>query len=202
MLTLSSLEDRGKVEADFLKSFEINVLGVYRTVSAFLPLIQKGTLKKVVCISTGMADNGTSSPSLQKLFPGISPPGLIVCLFDAKIDMVSRFSIAISAPYAVSKAALNMLVAKYDAAYAKEGILFMAISPGLVNTAEGKTYTQEELAGVKAMVEQFKEYAPDFQGAISPAESVEKVLQVVDKASIGHGDGGSFVSHLGNKQWL
>lgn len=41
--------------------------------------------------------------------------------------------------YAASKAAVNMLVAKYNVAYGPKGILFMSISPGLVDTSEGKT---------------------------------------------------------------
>ena len=34
--------------------------------------------------------------------------------------------------YAASKAALNVIVAKFSAEYKKEGILFLSVSPGLV----------------------------------------------------------------------
>jgi NAD(P)-dependent dehydrogenase (short-subunit alcohol dehydrogenase family) len=44
-----------------------------------------------------------------------------------------------AAPYTISKAALNALVAKYNVAYRSQGILFMSISPGFVDTSEGKT---------------------------------------------------------------
>jgi NAD(P)-dependent dehydrogenase (short-subunit alcohol dehydrogenase family) len=93
------------------EAFEVNVVGVANTISAFLPLIKKSKIKKVITISSGMAD----------------------------LDLVNRFSVAISAPYTISKAAVNMLVAKYHGAYKAQGILFVAISPGFVDTSEGKT---------------------------------------------------------------
>ena len=52
------------------------------------------------------------------------------------------------------------------------------------------------------MMGKFLEYAPHFKGPISPQESVEKVLAVIEKSSVANGDGGSFVSHFGNKQWI
>jgi hypothetical protein len=57
------------------------------------------------------------------------------------------------------------------------------------------------LEGFKQMLSSFKDYAPDFMGPISPQQSVEMTLSVIDKASVDK-DGGQFVSHYGNKQWL
>lgn len=63
-------------------------------------------------------------------------------------DLINRFSIPIAAPYSISKAAVNTLVSKYNATFGKsEGILFMAISPGLVDTSEGKQPTEEDIQG-------------------------------------------------------
>lgn len=53
-----------------------------------------------------------------------------------------------------------------------------------------------------AMFGKFKEYAPNFSGPIPVEESVKLVRAVWDKASVANGDGGAFVSHYGNKQWL
>jgi hypothetical protein len=53
-----------------------------------------------------------------------------------------------------------------------------------------------------AMFSKFKEYAPDFSGPITVEESVKLVRAVWDKASVANGDGGTFVSQFGNKQWL
>lgn len=91
--------------------FNTNVVGVINTINIFLPLIQKSQVKKVITISTGMADT----------------------------DLVRNFDIYEAAPYCVSKAALNMAIAKYNARHGKDGILFLAISPGLVDTGNEGT---------------------------------------------------------------
>lgn len=71
-----------------------------------MPLLLKGQAKKAITLSTGMADP----------------------------EFVSDFSISVAAPYAISKAAVNLAVSKFDAQYREEGVLFMAISPGMVDT--------------------------------------------------------------------
>lgn len=58
---------------------------------------------------------------------------------------------------------------------------------------------QQVLADVSA---KFQEYAPHWKGPITPEQSVKQVISVFEKASLENGDGGSFVSHLGTKQWL
>ncbi|QDS76880.1 hypothetical protein FKW77_003716 [Venturia effusa] len=172
--TISEAEkDLPAVLEDFNKSIQINLVGIFNTVTAFLPLLRKSQVKKVISITTGMAD----------------------------LDFTLSYSIPTAAPYSISKAALNMLVAKYHNAYKEEGILFMGISPGMVATAENKTYTAEELEGFQSMVGAFKEYAPTFEGPITPQQSVDMVLKVIDQANVEE-NGGSFVSHYGNKQWL
>lgn len=167
-------DDPEAFDKDLLESFNANVLGTAHVVSSFLPLVRKGKEKKVIVTSSGMAD----------------------------IDIINRFDIAIAAPYSVSKAASNALVAKYHAAVGrKEGILFLSLSPGLVDTNEGKPLTEKEIEGGKAMGERFKEYAPDFRGPISPAESVAFQMKVIERATVEE-FGGGFVSHFGNQQWL
>lgn len=119
----------------------------------------------------------------------------------ADLDLINAYGVSAATPYTVSKAALNALVAKYNAAYGRsEGILFLGISPGVVNTKQS-ALREEDMKGFREMLGQFKEYEPDFQGPISPAESAERVLEVVGRASVGE-FGGGFVSHFGNKQWL
>jgi len=162
------------LEEDLMSSFKANVVGVAHTINAFLPLIKKGQGKKVITLSTGMAD----------------------------LDLVNRFSIPIAGPYSISKAATNMLVAKYNAALGKsEGILFMAISPGLVDTSEGAPMSEQDIQGGQAMGAMFAAYAPHFTGPITTEESVKMQLEVIDKATV-ETFGGGFVSHFGTKQWL
>lgn len=51
------------------------------------------------------------------------------------------------------------------------------------------------------MASKFAEYAPQWKGAVSPEESVQNVLSVIEKASIDD-NAGDVLSHLGNKRWL
>lgn len=162
------------LEEDLMASFRANVVGVANTVNLFLPLIRAGNEKKIITISSGMAD----------------------------IDLVNRFSVPIAAPYSISKAATNALVAKYNAALGKsEGILFLSLSPGLVDTSEGKPMSEQAIQGAQAMGALFQEYAPHFKGPITPEQSVEMCLKVIEDATVDT-HGGDFVSHFGNKQWL
>lgn len=87
-------------------NFNTNVVGVINTINTFLPLIQKSQVKKVISITSGFAD----------------------------ADLTTDFDLYESAPYSISKAALNMASAKYAARHGKDGILFLAISPGVVAT--------------------------------------------------------------------
>lgn len=64
----------------------------------------KGKVKKVIALTSGHAD----------------------------LDLINEFEVEISAVYAASKAALNVVVAKFNAQYKKDGVLFMSMSPGVV----------------------------------------------------------------------
>lgn len=85
---------------------KINVIGQIHLFTLFLPLILKGTAKKVIAISSGHAD----------------------------LTLVNRYDLEMAGLYTISKAALNMAVAKFSAQYKKDGVLFLSISPGSVDT--------------------------------------------------------------------
>ncbi|EMD33051.1 hypothetical protein CERSUDRAFT_98663 [Gelatoporia subvermispora B] len=160
------------LEEDIHKHIQVNVIGVIHTINAFLPLVRAGSTKKVISISSGLGDHAST--------------------------VVSGY--AFSAPYSISKAALNLAVAKYAAQYKDEGVLFAAISPGLVNTAQ-KPPSPEELEVFAQMVERFKVAAPGWDGRpLEPEQSVKMVLAVIDRLTIK--DTGAFLSHHGNKEWL
>lgn len=179
------------LEDDLLESFKANVVGASHVISAFLPIVRKSDIKKIVVTSSGMADE----------------------------VLVAEHSIAVGAPYAVSKSAVNMLTAKYHAAVGKsEGILVFAMCPGLVDTKEGNPMSEEDIKSQQALGAQFAEFAPHFTGEwrclfrcirltfvligpISPLESVEAQLKVIERATV-ENFGGKFVSHFGNKTWL
>ena len=52
------------------------------------------------------------------------------------MELTNQFELATAAPYCISKATVNLAVAKYNALYKQEGMLFMAISPGFVSTGD------------------------------------------------------------------
>jgi len=89
-----------------LDLFKVNAIGNTHLFNLIAPLVLKGRAKKVIAISSGFADK----------------------------ELMAKFDIHNSAPYAISKAALDMVVALFSAQYAKDGVLFMAISPGMVDT--------------------------------------------------------------------
>lgn len=107
-----------EMEKEIQTFWETNVNGAYRSMNAFLPLVKKSSIKKVVAISSGHADT----------------------------NLVTKYGVWEDAPYAMSKVALNMLIAKYDARFRSEGILFLSLSPGIVDVGkEGKFRTLPSL---------------------------------------------------------
>lgn len=73
-----------------------------------MPLVLKSPIKKVIAITSGMGD-----------------PEMAV-----KLDLYE------SPSYSISKIALNMAIAKFQAEYNNDGVLFLAICPGAVNTGQ------------------------------------------------------------------
>ena len=55
----------------------------------------------------------------------------------ADLEFVKQSEIGLSAPYAITKAALNMVNVKYAVDLKEEGFTFLAISPGYVATSDG-----------------------------------------------------------------
>ncbi|KAL2829082.1 hypothetical protein BJY01DRAFT_261396 [Aspergillus pseudoustus] len=177
--TLGDFHDNFEVlEEDLKFSFDINVVGLIKTVQAFLPLVQAATAgeKKVITISSGMSD----------------------------LDLINASELAVAGAYAISKAGVNVAVAKYNALYKNEGILFMGICPGNVAT-ERQTrgfQNEEDKARLAALAAKFMQLAPDWKGPMAPTESATAVLSLAHRSSIENGDGGSFVSRHGNKNWM
>jgi len=88
-----------------MQLFQTNVVGNIHLFNLFLPLVMKGRVKKVITISSGHAD----------------------------IDFINDLEVETSALYAASKAAMNVIAAKFNAQYKRDGVLFVSISPGLVD---------------------------------------------------------------------
>ncbi|KAJ6541829.1 hypothetical protein B0H19DRAFT_326217 [Mycena capillaripes] len=169
--TLDKFPTPEALEHDLLDNFKTNTIGMVHCTNAFLPLLRNGVAKKVISLSTPMAD-------------------LDVTLFG---EIVSEPS------YSITKAALNMVVAKYAAQFKSEGFVFLAISPGMVATSMLPTPGNHD-EEFKLLSKSIAKVAPDFKGPMSPEESVKLQLDVINRWTVEQS--GAFVSHLGNKQWL
>ncbi|KAI8945237.1 NAD(P)-binding protein [Xylaria longipes] len=168
-------KDPKKLEADMLDSFRTNVIGNVHLFNLYMPLILKGRAKKVITISSGMGD----------------------------IGLAREYKLALGAPYSISKTAMNATTAKFHAQYADQGILFLNICPGVVDTGVYDGITEEQTKAVMGQLAAFMVYSPRFKGPATPAESVEKILVQINKASLEAGYGGEFISHLGKgEKWL
>ena len=87
-----------------------NVLANIYLYSVFMPQILQGNAKKVLAITSGHSD----------------------------IDIVNKFDIYHGSLYATSKAAMNMINAKFSTRYKQYGVLFLGICPGAVDTGHIK----------------------------------------------------------------
>jgi NAD(P)-dependent dehydrogenase (short-subunit alcohol dehydrogenase family) len=94
------------MENDLNEIFQVNVVGNIHLFNIFLPLIKNGKTKKVVTISSGMTDE----------------------------KLAVEFSLFEAPSYSISKSAMNMVIAKFQAEFKEEGIIFMGVCPGTVNT--------------------------------------------------------------------
>ncbi|KAI1735260.1 NAD(P)-binding protein [Xylaria scruposa] len=165
-----------ELHEDFTKSMDVNVIGNIYLYNAFVPLVLKGKVKKVVAISSGMAD----------------------------IELCRDYDLYSGAVYACSKAAMNIVTAKYSAQYKKDGVLFLSICPGTADVGKIKPeeLTQKQIQEFGTLMGKFQQYQPNFKGPTTPELAVKDVIKTWENASLEKGDGGAFLSHLGSKQWL
>jgi len=169
-----------------------------------MPLVLKGKAKKVVTITSGFAD-----PELTR-----------------------TYDIGTAPLYSASKAAVNMIVAKFSAEYREQGVLFLAVTPGTVDVGQYNggmfslsslfcphsymhflhpgglsihltfTATPEQVQNLGKLAAKFAQYEPNFKGPIPTEESVKLMRSVIDNASVEKGHGGDFLSQFGSKRWL
>ncbi|KAI0120153.1 NAD(P)-binding protein [Nemania sp. FL0031] len=167
-------KDYERVQVETTKLYQTNVIGNINLFSLFTPLILKGEKKKVIALTSGLSD----------------------------IDVVNQLELDTGALYAVVKAGLNMVVAKFAAQYKKDGVLFLSICPGSVDNGHFEHLTPEEIQAVKGMMGKFLAYAPHFKGPVKPTSAVGDVINVMGQATIEKGNSGDVLSHWGNKRWL
>ncbi|KZV83817.1 NAD(P)-binding protein [Exidia glandulosa HHB12029] len=132
---------------DYASVFDINVTGTIRITLAALPLLRAGSKKVIFNVSSFVGSNAWL----------LSQPDAIP-----------------TAPYCVSKAALNMFNSTLAKEVEKEGIIAVSVSPGYVATDMNKGAT----------------------GTISVQESVTAQKTILHKLTTS--DNGKFYSHDGD----
>ncbi|KFZ19508.1 hypothetical protein V502_03620 [Pseudogymnoascus sp. VKM F-4520 (FW-2644)] len=164
------------LQKDLVDSFSINVVGLINTVNAFISGVRKGQVKKVIAITSGMGD----------------------------IGFVNELELDIAPSYAISKAGVNMALAKYSAIYKKEGILFLGICPGSVNTdaLNAGNLNEEDLKRLQVVGAKTIAYAPHFKGPASAEEAAERVLAIVERSKLKDRKAGTAVSQRGTDKWM
>ncbi|KAK2056288.1 short chain dehydrogenase [Colletotrichum caudatum] len=163
-----------QLEEDLLTCFKVNVIGNVHLFNTHMPLVLKGNAKKVITITSGMAD----------------------------IDLINQYRLDAGAPYSISKGGMNIAVSKFHAQYAEDGVLFMGICPGVVETGHNDNLSQDQLESAVRMAAKFEQYAPGGSQPRAPEDSVADVMKVIYDSSLENGRGGAYISHLGSKRWL
>ncbi|KAI0484697.1 hypothetical protein GGR56DRAFT_680336 [Xylariaceae sp. FL0804] len=165
-----------ELDAELTTYLRTNVVANVHVINVFMPLILRGGVRKVIALASGHAD----------------------------ADFVAGYDVDVAPLYAISKAALNVAVAKFAARYRRDGVLVMSISPGIVDVgrAGGVELTADQMQVAEAFGQKVLRYEPQFKGPTKPESAVRDVIAVWEKASIENGDSGTFVSHYGNKRWV
>ncbi|KAL7924891.1 NAD(P)-binding protein [Trichoderma austrokoningii] len=128
------------------------IWGAAWATNAFLPLIEKGELKKIAHITSSMA----------------------------KTDVILGTGIDYGLAYSIAKAGMNVQIAKYAVELAPKGIKTVAICPGWVDTWEDGPKPPQLQEALKVMLSQFQKMEPDLKGQISVEQSVAEQLRVIE----------------------
>ncbi|KAI4236557.1 MAG: hypothetical protein L6R40_006113 [Gallowayella cf. fulva] len=122
------------------ETFNANVASVHNVTSAFLPLLRKGSQKKVFNISST-----AGSLTVARKYQPMPIPAYKVC-----------------------KAALNMLTVQYALSMEEEGFTFIAICPGWLRTDMGNAFGVEGdlpvSVGAMAVLEIVHKYGKEHTG--------------------------------------
>ncbi|EED84594.1 predicted protein [Postia placenta Mad-698-R] len=170
-------EDGDALDTEFLESmsafaFKVNVLGFVHSVNAFLPLLRKGSTKKIVLIGT---EGGEREFVRVAHLHGMSA-------------------------YGTTKAAAHMVVAKYAVLLERDGFIVASVAPGLVDVSATATGGSGQIwkEALETQEAKIRKEIPDFMfHAISPEDSVTTVLRTIAALDLSHC--GKFIGHREQK---
>jgi NAD(P)-dependent dehydrogenase (short-subunit alcohol dehydrogenase family) len=119
------------------ETLRVNTIGVHRVSSAFLPLLEKGKLKKLVIVSSELGSMH------EKDFSAMVP----------------------TASYKVSKAAVNMIMVQYALELKPKGFTVFCVNPGWLKTDMGGSVANlEPEVGAKEVVRIIEQATPEDSG--------------------------------------
>ncbi|KAH7384031.1 hypothetical protein DE146DRAFT_667651 [Phaeosphaeria sp. MPI-PUGE-AT-0046c] len=163
-------------EDDFLeelnKTMVTNVAGMLFTINAFMPLVLKSDIKKIVALSSASGDVNASMQA----------------------DVQNAIT------YGISKAGVNLLIARYAIAYKEQGVKFLAMNPGWVYTFTESLETMPSQAKpiFDEVLVTVRKWVPDCNGPTVPADNVPLHLELIERLTMEQS--GQFLSHLGDKK--
>ncbi|KLO16138.1 NAD-binding protein [Schizopora paradoxa] len=164
-LTIDAFPSEETIDEDFTLYFKTNTLGPIHTMNAFVPLLRRGEMKKCIVMST---TSGSPKVVLQ--------------------SGISQFI-----GYSISKAGLNLAIAKTAGRFKDEGLIFVSVIPGMVKTIPGSDEENEKF--FKPFVAKIREVYPHFEGPITIERSVEDMISLINRLTIA--DSGKFIHRDG-----
>ncbi|KAH8723492.1 hypothetical protein GQ44DRAFT_656770 [Phaeosphaeriaceae sp. PMI808] len=171
LLTRRSHGKKEALDLEIGENIKINLLSNIYTMNSFLHLIRNGAEKKIIFISS---QNG-----------------------NLEFTRIIRSSTFLG--YSVSKAGMNMVVAKFAIELAPEGIKTLALSPGWVNTDAVKAVTGDPEI-LKGTLDMLHKVGLKVEGPAPIEEAVANMLRVIP--NLAEADSGKLLTHHGNEeQW-
>lgn len=134
------LEKDGATQMHALQeTLSLNVVAVHNVSSAFMPLLSRGTQKKLLIVSSELGSMEKKDYSALAPFPS----------------------------YKISKAAVNMLTVQYAMELAPKGYIVFAVSPGWLKTDLGGPHADlEPVVGARQVVEIIQKATPQDNGKL------------------------------------
>ncbi|KAH9837556.1 uncharacterized protein C8Q71DRAFT_906570 [Rhodofomes roseus] len=161
---LLDYDSEDQLDEEFMQSLRVNVLGPIHTINAFLPLLRKGTMKKIIIIGSEVGER----------------------------DFVRRVHLSEIAAYGITKAAEHMVATKYAVALENEGFTVVSMSPGFVDTSgtRSEPVSESDVSRFSDLAKKLYAAFPSTQTQLTPQVGFQRLLVRIQ--IIGPADSGAF----------